>query len=109
MTEQQAIKRIKDEIGWESSELNREAFEMGIKALEEVQQLRNEMWELNQICRGYTSLGTVEECKENKDFLEFLYNHILPNEMEQYLSMYHTKEKTFVNGYADQCGLISET
>ena len=34
MTEQQAIKRIKDEIGWESSELNREAFEMGIKALE---------------------------------------------------------------------------
>lgn len=34
MTEQQAVKRIKDEIGWESSELNREAFEMGVKALE---------------------------------------------------------------------------
>ena len=34
MTEQQAIKRIKTEMGWESEELNREAFEMGINALE---------------------------------------------------------------------------
>lgn len=64
-------------------------------ALEEIQQ--------------YRAIGTVEEFKENKDFLEFLYNHIPPNEMEQYLSMYHTKDKTVTNGYADQCGLMSAT
>ena len=46
-----------------------------IKALEEVQQ--------------YRAIGTVEECRENKEFLEFLYNRINPNDMEQYLSMYH--------------------
>ena len=34
MTEQQAIERIKTEMGWESVELNKEAFGMGIKALE---------------------------------------------------------------------------
>ena len=46
-----------------------------IKALEDVQQ--------------YRAIGTVEECRENKEFLEFLYNRINPNDMEQYLSMYH--------------------
>ena len=51
------------------------AFEMAIKALEEVQQ--------------YRAIGTPEECRENKEFLEFLYNRINPNDMEQYLSMYH--------------------
>ena len=51
------------------------AFEMAIKALEEIQQ--------------YRAIGTIEECRENKEFLEFLYNRINPNDMEQYLSMYH--------------------
>ena len=60
----------------------------------------------------YRAIGTVEEfkaLKEDKKFLEFLYNQILPNEMEQYLSMYHTKDKIAVNGYADQSGLMSAT
>ena len=60
----------------------------------------------------YRAIGTVEEfeaLKEDKNFLEFLYNHIPPNEMEQYLSMYHIKEKIAVNGYADQSGLMSAT
>ena len=46
-----------------------------VNALEEVQK--------------YRAIGTVEECRENKEFLEFLYNRINPNDMEQYLSMYH--------------------
>lgn len=37
----------------------------------------------------YEDIGTVGELRENKNFLEFLYNHIQPNEMEQYLAMYH--------------------
>ena len=37
----------------------------------------------------YRAIGTVSEFRENKNFLEFLHNHILPNEMEQYLTMYH--------------------
>jgi hypothetical protein len=46
-----------------------------ISALEEIQQ--------------YKAIGTVSEFRENKNFLEFLCNAILPNEMEQYLAMYH--------------------
>ena len=57
----------------------------------------------------YQKIGTVEECRDNNDFLDFLYNHIPPNEMEQYLSMYRTKDKVAVNGYADQNGLMSAT
>lgn len=38
---------------------------------------------------AYKAIGTVDECRENKEFLEFLYNRINPNDMEQYLSMYH--------------------
>ena len=59
---------------------------------------------------GYEAIGTIEEFKALKEggrFLEFLYNHISPNEMEQYLSMYQAKDKVAVNGYADQCGLMS--
>ena len=52
-----------------------EEMDIAIKALEEIQQ--------------YRAIGTVEECRENKEFLEFLYNRINPNDMEQYLSMYH--------------------
>ena len=59
--------------------------------------------------REYRELGTVEKCRDNNDFLDFLYNHIPPNEMEQYLYMYHTKDKVAVNGYADQSSLMSAT
>ena len=70
MTEQEAIEIVKKEKAYMDSHAGRaqsEAFEMSIKALEEVQKLRNEMWELNQICRDYTSLGTVEEFKALKE------------------------------------------
>lgn len=59
--------------------------------------------------REYREIGSVEECRENKDLLEFLYNQIQPNEMEQYLSMYRIKEKIPINGYADQSGMMSAT
>ena len=55
------------------------AIEVAKKALEEIQQ--------------YRAIGTVSEFRENKNFLEFLYNTILPNEMEQYLAMYHASEE----------------
>lgn len=46
-------------------------------------------------CEEYRTIGTIEEfkaLKEDSRFLEFLYNHILPNEMEQYLSMYKSSD-----------------
>lgn len=44
--------------------------------------------------RNYRLVGTFEECLDNKNFLEFLYDTINPNDMEKYLSMYHaTSEK----------------
>ena len=49
------------------------------KALEDVQK--------------YRTIGTVEECRENKEFLNFLYNRINPNDMEQYLSMYNCSDE----------------
>lgn len=70
MTEQQAIKRIKDEIGWESSELNREAFEMGIKALEEAEKLRHENKALKNRCyiltRGTLCLFCPIDCSDRE-------------------------------------------
>ena len=73
MTEQEAISVLKM-IETHGSLPTNAKYE-SIKALEEVQQ--------------YRAIGTVEECRENKEFLEFLYNRINPNDMEQYLSMYH--------------------
>lgn len=52
-----------------------EAYKMAVSALQEIQQ--------------YHTIGTVTECRENKKFLEFLYDVINPNEMEKYMSMYH--------------------
>lgn len=40
-------------------------------------------------CAEYEAIGTVSELQEKMNFLEFLCNAIQPNEMEQYLSMYH--------------------
>ena len=73
MTEQEAISVLKM-IETHGSLPTNAKYE-SIKALEEVQQ--------------YRAIGTVNECRENKEFLEFLYNRINPNDMEQYLSMYH--------------------
>ena len=56
-----------------------EEMDVAIKALEEIQQ--------------YRAIGTVEECRENKEFLDFLYNIINPNDMEQYLSMYNCSDE----------------
>lgn len=73
MTEQEAISVLK--MIETHGSLPTNAKDESIKALEEVQK--------------YRAIGTVEECRENKEFLEFLYNRINPNDMEQYLSMYH--------------------
>lgn len=57
----------------------------------------------------YQKIGTIDELKEDSRFLEFLYNQIPPNEMEQYLSVYRMKDKVAVNGYAEKCGLMPAT
>lgn len=109
MTENEAIKQIRKQICNEKGVqrycrdncmhgIEHCAYSIAIQALEEIQQ--------------YRAIGTVEEfkaLKEDKKFLEFLYNQILPNEMEQYLSMYRMKDKVVVNGYADQSGLMPAT
>ena len=73
MTEQEAISVLK--MIETHGSLPTNAKDEAIKALEEVQK--------------YREIGTPEECQENKEFLEFLYNRINPNDMEQYLSMYN--------------------
>ena len=77
MTEQEAISVLK--MIETHGSLPTNAKDEAIKALEEVQK--------------YRAIGTVEECRENKEFLEFLYNRINPNDMEQYLSMYHGSDE----------------
>lgn len=52
-------------------------------------QIESEHKEIQQ----YKAIGTVEKLQENRNFLEFLYNHIPLNEMEQYLAMYNTSEE----------------
>ena len=49
MTEQQAIKIIKEEKSWESDDRKIDAFIMAIDALEEI--------------KKYRAIGTVEECR----------------------------------------------
>ncbi len=112
MTESEAIKVLKNitehtwvgDDDWVMDSAFAKAYEIAITALEEIQKykdigtveelktLHNDYWKLNEICKEYSAIGTVSELRENKNFLEFLYNTILPNEMEQYLAMYHTKE-----------------
>lgn len=75
-----------------------------LKALDELEQyeaigtvkifetvIKSQMEYFNRM-REYEKIGTVSEFRENKNFLEFLYNAINPNEMEQYLAMYHASE-----------------
>ena len=56
-----------------------EAMGMAINALEEVQQ--------------YRQIGTVEECRKNKDFLDFLSDKMNPNDFEIYLRLYNALEE----------------
>lgn len=76
MTEQQAIKRLKSEMEWESIELNREAFSMGIKALKEIQQYRaigtptqilEKIGGLDVELGKYACIGTVTELQALKE------------------------------------------
>lgn len=50
-----------------------------IKALEELKQ--------------YRTIGTVEECLRNKDFLDFLSDKMNPNDFETYLRLYNALEE----------------
>lgn len=56
-----------------------QAFNIAIKALEEVQQ--------------YRAIGTPEECLRNKDFLDFLSDKMNPNDFEIYLRLYNALEE----------------
>lgn len=90
MSESEAIRRLKDHFrvhddGRPTPYLDK-AVSMAIQALEKVQALEEN--KTYQIYREYLSIGTVSEFRESKNFLEFLYNVINPNEMEQYLAMY---------------------
>lgn len=86
-----------------------EVFNSGCNDIYKVQVATHTAIQAISEIQQYRAIGTVEELRENKNFLEFLYNTILPNEMEQYLSMYHAKDKTVTNGYADQSGLMPAT
>lgn len=86
MTENEAIKEIETSIDLakmciQNCERKNEiqGYEMAIKALEEVQQ--------------YRQIGTVEECRKNKDFLDFLSDKMNPNDFEIYLRLYNALEE----------------
>ena len=110
MAEQEAISVLKMIATHGSLPTN--AKDEAIKALEEVQQYRaigtvegyeraiessienyNLYREYKAKVQEYRTIGTVEECRENKEFLDFLYNRINPNDMEQYLSMYNCSDE----------------
>lgn len=86
MTENEAIKELETSIDLakmciQNYERKNEiqGYEMAIKALEEVQQ--------------YRQIGTVEECRKNKDFLDFLSDKMNPNDFEIYLRLYNALEE----------------
>ena len=56
MTENEAIKIIKQENGWESNQRIKDAFSMAIKALEEIQQYKAKL-------QAFEAIGTIEECQ----------------------------------------------
>lgn len=41
----------------------------------------------------YRTIGTVEECLRNKDFLDFLSDKMNPNDFETYLRLYNALEE----------------
>lgn len=86
MTENEAIKELETSIDLakmctQNYERKNEiqGYEMAIKALEEVQK--------------YRQIGTVEECRKNKDFLDFLSDKMNPNDFEIYLRLYNALEE----------------
>lgn len=83
MNENEAIKMLEiQKPGYGCKEYQKplmHAYEMAIKALEEVQQ--------------YRAIGTVEECLRNKDFLDFLADKMNPNDFETYLRMYNALDE----------------
>ena len=93
MTEQEAIAIIKKnypkcckmvngryEGGFDDTDCELgQAFNIAIKALEDVQQDR--------------AIGTPEECLRNKDFLRFLANSMNQKKYETYLGIYNAVEK----------------
>lgn len=84
MTENEAIARIIDHFDVHHHDnrphpLLDKAVEMAIKALEEVQQ--------------YRTIGTVDECLRNKDFLDFLSDKMNPNDFEIYLRIYNSQDE----------------
>lgn len=42
-------------------------------------------------CRDKWERDALIRAIESIDYLEFLYNHILPNDMEQYMAMYRSR------------------
>ena len=44
-------------------------------------------------CAKAYGIPIILESDLDLDFLDFLYNHINPNEMEKYLAMYHAKSE----------------
>ena len=86
MTENEAIKELETSIDLakmctQNYERKNEiqGYEMAIKALEEVQK--------------YRQIGTVEKCRKNKDFLDFLSDKMNPNDFEIYLRLYNALEE----------------
>ena len=64
-----------------------------IGTVEEFKALKEDWLNKSDRLIEYRKIGTVEECRENKEFLDFLYNRINPNDMEQYLSMYNCSDE----------------
>ena len=48
---------------------------------------------ITELMNRINSLPSVTPTTENDKFIEFLWNTINPNEMEQYLAMYHSEEE----------------
>lgn len=82
MTENRAIAIIKNTNFVTNSKDIIKAFDVAIQALEEVQL--------------YRQIGTVEGCRANrdfKDFLDFISDTMNPNDFETYLRMYNALEE----------------
>ena len=105
MTNEEAIKNIKEHCYFANLiPRAKEALDMAIKALEQEpcddaisRQAVLDMMQMRmgakELYRAVYDLPSVTPATENDKFLEFLWNTINPNEMEQYLAMYHAKEE----------------
>lgn len=86
MTENEAIEILEERYltmsmcgDIEQCKRNNQAISSAVTTLTEIQQ--------------YRAIGTVEELQESKRFLDFLCDAINPNDMEKYLSMYHSTDE----------------